>query len=243
MFKLNKIMYIDPVGPEGACPELIKDLEKVKRENTRIEFTCLKKGPKHLEYRYYGAIILPELLDLLKSLEKDGYDAAIIGCFYDPGLYEAKEILNRMVVTAPAESSVQIAATLGHRFSILVGRQKWVPQMMENIIKYGFKDKLASFKILGFTPDSLHENEKITFEKMKEKAKEAVEVDGAEVIILGCTMSYGFYEKLQDYLNVPVIDPVVASLKYAEFLVDIRDRAGWYNSKKYAFESLYLEDF
>ena len=234
---MAKIMYIDPVGPEGATPEIIKGLEFVKRKDTSISFMCLEKGPDNLEYRYYGAVILPELMEKLKKLEKEGYDGAIIGCFYDPGLYEAKEILNHLVVTAPAESSMQIAATLGHKFSILVGRQKWIQQMMENVERYGFRDKLASFKSFGFTPHDFHKDDRITFERMKEKAREAIEEDGAEVIILGCTMSYGFHEKLQTALNVPVIDPVIASLKYAEFLIELRDNVKWYNSKIYAFEA------
>ncbi|HHW03871.1 MAG TPA: hydantoin racemase [Thermoanaerobacterales bacterium] len=234
---MPKIMYIDPVGPKGACPKLKNDLDRIKQKNTEVEFTCLKKGPEHLEYRYYEALILPELLDTIRDLETKEYDAAIIGCFYDPGLYEAREILNRMVVTAPAEASLHIAATLGRKFSILVGRLKWVPQMMENIMKYGLKDKLASFKSLEMGALDFHMDENITLSKMKEKALEAIELDGAEVIILGCTMNFGFYEKLQDQLKVPVIDPAIAALKYAELLVEIRDKLGWYTSKKYAFET------
>ncbi len=234
---MSKIMYIDPVGPKAACTELKNELQNLKGGKTQVEFTCLQNGPDHLEYRYYAALILPELLRIMKDLEQKNYDAAIIGCFYDPGLYEAKEILNHMVVTAPAEASMHIAATLGYKFSILVGREKWIPQMMENVIRYGLKDKFASFKSLGFGANDFHDDEDKVLEKMVEKAKEAVEMDGAEVIVLGCTMNFGFYEKLQHKLKIPVIDPIIAALKYAEFLVEVRDNFGWYNSKKFAFET------
>jgi allantoin racemase len=40
-----------------------------------------------------------------------------------------------LVVTAPAEASMHIAVTLGQRFSIIVGRTKWIPLMRENVIK------------------------------------------------------------------------------------------------------------
>ncbi|AYO29760.1 hydantoin racemase [Biomaibacter acetigenes] len=236
---MRKIIYIDPVGPDGACSEITKYLDCVKSKDTKLEFTCLEKGPKHLEYRYYSALILPDLLDLIKKLEEKEYDAAIIGCFYDPGLYEAKEILERMVVIAPAEASLHIAATLSYKFSILVGRRKWIPQMMENVIKYGFKDRLASFKCLDFAVDEFHKDEKVTLDRMIKKANEAIEYDGAEAIILGCTMNFGFYKELQKFIKVPVIDPTIAAVKYAEFLIDIRDLMGWYTSKKFAFETPY----
>jgi allantoin racemase len=52
-------------------------------------------------------------------------------------------------------------------------------------------------------------------------------------------MNFGFYKELQKFIKVPVIDPTIAALKYAEFLIDIRDLMGWYNSKKFAFETPY----
>jgi len=40
-----------------------------------------------------------------------------------------------------------------------------------------------------------------TLTKLREKAREAVEGDGAEVVILGCTMQFGFYVELQEHLG------------------------------------------
>jgi len=182
-------------------------------------------------------LIIPDLLHIIKDLEKKSYDAAIIGCFYDPGLLAAKEIANRIIITAPAEASLYLAATLGFKFSIIVGREKWIPRIMENIDFYGLKDKLASFKTLELGVIDFHKDEAVTLKKLKEKAKEAVEQDRAEVIILGCTMQFGFYRDLQEYIKVPVIDPVIASFKYAEYLVELRDRFDWQVSKRCAFEN------
>ena len=234
---MPRIIYIDPVGPEGACHSLKEGLERIKHKETEVEFIHLNRGPRHLEYRYYESLIIPDLLHIIKDLEKKNYDAAIIGCFYDPGLLAAKEISNRIIITAPAEASIHLAATLGYKFSIIVGREKWIPRMMENIEFYGLKDKLASFKTLGLGALEFNKDEVSTKKKLKEKAIEAVEQDRAEVIVLGCTMQFGFYKELQEYIKVPVIDPIIASFKYAEYLVELRDRFGWQISKRYAFES------
>jgi len=130
---MPKIVYIDPVGPEGACHALKEGLEGIKHKETEVKFIHLNRGPQHLEYRYYESLIIPDLLHIIKDLEKKNYDAAIIGCFYDPGLFAAKEISNRIIITAPAEASLYLAATLGYKFSIIVGRRKWIPRIMENI--------------------------------------------------------------------------------------------------------------
>ena len=49
--------------------------------------------------------------------------------------------------------------------------------------------------------------------------------------MLGCTIEFGFYRKVQDELGVPVIDAIVAPLRYAEFLADIDSRHGWSTSR------------
>ncbi len=233
---MARIAYIDPVSPEAATPFLIDELNKVKGSNDEIEFFSLKRGPQHLEYRYYEALITTDLLNMVRKLDKENYDACVIGCFYDPGLYAAREISKRMVIAAPAESSFNLAMMLGHKFSVLVGREKHIPRMMENVEYYGCKNRLASFKVLDFGVLDFHVDESKTISKLKQKGREAIEADGAEVIILGCTMQVGFYQELQDYLKVPVIDPVIAALKYAGYLAEIRDRFNWKTSRARTFE-------
>ncbi len=234
---MSKILWIDPVGTNLFDEPIKAFLETAKRPETTLEVVSLDKGPMHLEYHYYEALVLADTLHVVRRAELDGYDAAVIGCFYDPGLREAREITERLVVTAPAEAAMHIATTLGHTFSVLVGRKKWIPKMHENVVKYGFTDQLASFKSLEMGVYEFQKDPKETARRMREAAREAVEVDGAEVIVLGCTIEFGFYRELQAELGVPVIDAVLAPLKYAEFLVDLRERFDWSHSKVYGYQS------
>ncbi|HCP31772.1 TPA: hydantoin racemase [Candidatus Acetothermia bacterium] len=234
---MSKILFIDPVGTDLFDKPIQEFLETAKAPETELDVVSLKRGPMHLEYHYYEALILADTLHVVRQAELDGYDAAVIGCFYDPGLYEAREITDRLVVTAPAEAAMHIATTLGHTFSILVGRKKWIPKMHENVVKYGFSDQLASFKSLDMGVYDFQEDPEETARRMRAAAKEAVGKDGAEVIILGCTIEFGFYKELQEEFQVPVIDAVLAPLKYAEFLVELRDRFDWSHSKVYGYQS------
>ncbi len=233
---MRKILYINPVGTNIFDEPMKNYLNKYKDEETIVDVKSLSRGPHHLEYYSYDAAILPELLKIIKKAEKENYDAAIIGCFYDPGLLEAREIVDKLIVTAPAESSLHIASTLGDRFSIIVGRKKWIPLMMRNVINYGFREKLVSFKSVDLGVYELHKDEEETKRRLIKLSQEAIN-EGAEVIILGCTVFFGFFEELQNIIGVPVIDPVIASLKYAEFLIDLSKKTRWYFSKKYSYET------
>lgn len=234
---MPKIAYIDPVGPGGATPLFKQELSVVANAGTEIEYLYFSRGPEHLEYRYYEALITTDLMLLIKELGEKGYDGCVIGCFYDPGLYAAREVSGNMTVTSLAESSLYLASILGNKFSILVGREKHIPRMMENIKLYGMEDRLASFKALGLRVQEFHEDEGITEELMIKKAEEAIKYDGAEVIVLGCSMTIGFYEKLQEILGVPVIDPVIAAFKHTEYLIQLRDCFGWKLSRINAFQA------
>ncbi len=232
----QRIMYIHPVSAE-AVEEETRFLMAQKQERTELTLVSLPRGPEHLEYRYYEALVLVDILHLIKEAESQGFDAAVIGCFYDVGLQAAREVAERMVVVAPCEASTHIASTLGDKFSIVVGRPKWIPEMMENVIRYGMKEKLASFKSVDLGVLDFHQDEEETVRRFREVGREAVERDGAQVLILGCTATYGFYRELQEELGVPVIDSMIAAFKAAEFAADLKNRFGWSHSKIGGYES------
>jgi len=238
----QKILYIDPVGSE-VVDEGLQFLIDQKQEGTEVFRVTLPRGPQHLEYRYYEALILVDTLHLIKEAESQGFDAAIIGCFYDVGLEAAREVAERMVVVAPCQASVYLAATMGDKFSIIVGRRKWIPEMMENVIRYGMKERLASFKSVNLGVLEFHQDEAETARRFVQAGREAIDRDGAEVIILGCTATSGFYRELQAELGVPVIDSTLAAFKTAEFAAELRNRFGWSHSKIGAYESPPPEEF
>jgi allantoin racemase len=239
---VRKILYIDPVGVEVVA-EGLEFLASHKQQGTELTMVTLPRGPEHLEYRYYEALVLVDILHLVKEAESQGFDAAVIGCFYDVGLQAAREVVEQMAVVAPCEASVHIAASLGEKFSIIVGRRKWIPEMMENVVRYGMKERLASFKSVDLGVLEFHQDEEETARRFREAGQEAVERDGAEVLILGCTATYGFFRELQQELGVPVIDSMIAAFKTAEFAAELKTRLGWSHSKIGGYESPPPEEF
>jgi allantoin racemase len=237
-----RILYLNPVG----TPIFNKAMEEVLRgaaePGTDVDIVSLRRGPWHVEYYYYESLALPDVLHMVKDAENRGYDAVVLGCFYDLALQEAREISERTTITAPAEAAMLTACSLGDKFSIIVGRRKWIPQMMSNVVRYGLKDRLASFKTLEMGVLDFQRNRKETERRQLERAREAVDEDGAETIILGCTVEFGFWKKLQDELGVPVLDPVITPLKFAEYLVTLKNRFGWSHSKIGAYESPHIDE-
>ena len=41
---------------------------------------------------------------------------------------------------------------------------------------------------------------------------------------------------MQNEFDIPIIDPMIAAVKYAEYLIDIKEKAGWTFSRKGLYE-------
>jgi allantoin racemase len=240
--KRMRVLWLSIVGTNEFDQPTKEYLDSAKAEGTDIEVASFPWGPHHVEFHSYESIMLPAITGTVFH-NRDYYDSFIIGCFYDPGLEEAREVSGSAIVVAPCEAALAVAPSLGNTFSVIVGRRKWIPRMKENALKYRPAAQLASFRSLDLGVLDFHADEDCTKQRMIEEGRKAIEEDGAEVIVLGCTATFGFYEEMQAALGVPVLDPVITPLKYAEFLVDLRDRFGWGHSRAGLYEPPKPEEY
>jgi len=237
-----RILWINPVGTAGFDTYIGQILKKSSRPDTEVDVVSLPEGrPMHLEYHAYEGLVIADIVNIVYTHAKE-FDAVVIGCFYDLGLREAREVSGKAPVVAPCQASLVFASHLGNRFSILVGREKWIPKMEENVRLYGYGDRLASMRSLGLGVYDFQADKNRTARVLLEQGKRAVEEDNAEVLILGCTIEFGFHEKMQDALGVPVIDAVLAPFKLAEMLADTAGRFSWYPSRKWGSEEPPLDE-
>ena len=228
---MRRILYIDPIGADSFEPRLYDALLARKSKDTQLDLVTLPAGrPHHLEYHAYEALVIPDIVHITLQ-EAPHYDALVIGCFYDIGLREAREVSGKAPITAPCQATSSIAATLGNRFSVLVGRRKWIPKMRENLNLYGHSERLASMRALGLGVRDFQVDHERTKERLLSEGRAAIEEDGAEVLILGCTAEYGFFQSMQEELGVPVLDAALAPLKQAELLAETATQLGWRPSR------------
>ncbi len=233
-----RILWIDPIVEDRLYVDALrKALGDARRPDTQVEIISLPAGrsPRHLRYHAYEALVVADIVTAVYRLAAD-YDAFVIGCFYDLALREAREVSGKAIVTAPCEASIAIASQLGNTFSVLVGADKAIPKMRENIRQYGLEHRLMSMRPLNMAVLEFQSQAERTLEAMRREGRIAVEEDRAEVIVLGCSAEVGFHKTLQDDLGVPVIDSALAPFKYAEFLAEAARRFGWHPSRRWGSE-------
>jgi allantoin racemase len=231
------ILWINPVGGDFFDRDTAQILNKVRRAETSVDVISLPGSrPRHLEYHAYEALVVADIVRITYAMS-ERYAAIVIGCFYDVGLREAREVSGRAVVTAPCQSALAIAGQLANTFSVLVGRRKWIPKMHENVRMYGYEPRMASMRPLDLGVHDFQADHERTCDRLLTEGRRAVEQDGAEALILGCTAEYGFHETMQAELGVPVIDAVLAPFKLAELLAETARDLGWYPSRRWGSEA------
>ena len=222
-----KIVYVLP-GPisrtESGQVELNRRLEVLRSyasPNTQVDIIDVDQGPASIESLYEEYLAIPNTVDLMVQLEKKGYDAAILGCYGDPGLDAIREVTEKMVVVGPGEAGVMAAALCGYQFSIVTVTKSIVHPLQHLVEKAGVGKKLASVRAIETPVLEMAANKEQTVQKLIEEGRKAIEIDGADTLVLGC-MTMGFLnvaEQMSAELGVPVINPGLVSLKTAEALV------------------------
>ena len=98
MIERCRLLWLNPIGSDAFDAAFRDMLNSFRREGTEVTVRSLARGPHHLEYHLYESLVLPDMLAEVRRAEEEGFDAIVLGCFYDVGLREAREITNRLVI-------------------------------------------------------------------------------------------------------------------------------------------------
>jgi allantoin racemase len=230
------ILWVNPVGTGAFDAEVKEVIDRVRSPEHIPHIRHLETGPVHVEYHLYENATLLPTVDLIRQAEADGFGAAVLGSFYDGCLTELREAV-KMPVVGQCEPTVHFAATLGHRFSIIVGRRKWIPKMHDNVVQYGLGAKLASFRSVDMGVEELAARPEEFAARVIEAGVQAVEEDGAEVIVLCELVPLAMEEKAKAELSVPLINPGAVCWKWAEMAADLYLKLGVSHGRAFGYES------
>jgi allantoin racemase len=202
--------------------DILQSAHYFSRADTELVARNPEKGPVTIEGWYDEHIAVRELIEeVLNAEQHESFDAYVVACFGDPGLYALREITDKPVVGI-AEAALTLAGFVAARFSIVTIMPRIRLMLEELVHRVGVEHKIASIR----TPNLCVLDFQRDFEGCKEvlirEARDTIEKDYAEAIILGCAGMAGFAEQVQQAVGVPVFDAVASAVKVAEALVDMK---------------------
>jgi len=193
------------------------------------------------EFLLVGASRLPIVRE---ACESGKYNAIVLLGGGDPGFPEAREIArrHRIPVTANAHAQMHVARLLGNKFSIVDISETHNMHMYNLVVRYRFAERCASIRNINFPmprpafPDArpLHREHARALAGERSEMVEAaiaesvaaIEEDGAEVIILGCSAAFWLQPLLQRGLEeigweVPVLEGYRCAIELAKLMVNL----------------------
>ena len=186
-----------------------------------FEYRAVKAGPVNYSSHHDFVLADTSIFEAGCRAQQEGFAAVCIDTMSDSGVAALRSVLD-IPVFGPGKVSMLSALMLGDRFSILTMASRWKPLYKKALDELGMHHKCASVRAIEVSPDNqalLSGKEEEIFPLLEAAAMKAIEIDGADVIILGSTTMHQAHAHLQARLPVPVINPGPLSYKIAESML------------------------
>jgi allantoin racemase len=163
--------------------------------------------------------------------EQAGYDALFVNSVADYGLRAIRSAV-RIPAVGAGQAAMLLACAIGHRFSIV---SILPPSLGEahaaQLREYHLTDRCASMRFVTTEaematiadPDSFYvrmrSRRRDMVERIGEHVRAAVEVDGADAVVLGCTCMVPVARDLAELTGAVIVNPLDAAVLHADTLV------------------------
>ena len=221
---------------------LSEHLNGVKRPETEIDINGVDDGSMDL---HYNAVVAVNsygpggVLNKIIQAADQGYDAVAIGCFLDPALQEARELVP-IPVLGLGEASMLTACMYGARFSGVAFHAKQAQYYDRKAFEYGLASRHVPFGNLGIdfnqVQTAFSNAEGMTGNFISESRRLAAQ--GAEVILAACATVNAIIrrERIREVDGALVMDCNAVLLKLTESMAELAQSAGLRASQRLLYQ-------
>lgn len=181
-----------------------------------ISVDCIRSGPISIESNSDEVAAEKALITQAIEAEQAGYHALVVYCFSDLGVHALRENLTIPVI-GPGAVTIAVADMISVRFTVVTTAQKNVPRTTRRLQGSAVcREKMAAVRAMNIPVEALRERPDVTREYLERVCRNAIEIDGADTILLGCLGFAGYGAEIQEKMGITVLDPSSLSVAYAE---------------------------
>jgi len=215
-----RLLIINPNISESVTALIEAEARATAPADVSLTMMTAPAGVAYIETRF-EALLGAYATAQLAAEHIAGHDALIVAAFGDPGLDALREVMP-VPVLGMTESALASACLLGQRFSIIAISQRiqaWYRQVVES---HGLIGRLASIRALDQPLANIATVQGDHEAGLRALINQAVDEDGADVIIVAGAPLAGLARKLRGTLPVPVVDGVSSAVRHAITLVELQ---------------------
>ena len=208
-----RVLVINPNSTESMTGGIVAAARAAAAPDVTIEGMTNAGAPPAIQGEADGRAATPGVIAACRDAGVQGYDAAIIACFDDTGLAEARTAASIPVIGI-GHAAFLTAMVFG-RFSVITTLPVSVPVIEDNVSRYGLSEVCARVRPSGLPVLSLEQDPAAARETLDACARAAAADDGADALVLGCAGMAPFGAAMQHASGLPAIDGVAAAVGLA----------------------------
>jgi Asp/Glu/hydantoin racemase len=216
-----KILLLNPNTSAGMTEAMTRVASAAVGPGTTLLPLTADTGFPYISSRAEAQVAGAVALDLIARHRRE-VDAVVIAAFGDPGLLAARELFDLPVV-GMAEAAMTSALLLGQRFGFVTFTRHMRPWYEQSVAQAGLQSRFAGVRTpqAGFQSVTTVQDE--LFDDLRGLVQEAVDEDGADVVILAGAPLAGLAQRYTDAPAV-LVDPISAAVTQAEALARLAPR-------------------
>lgn len=198
--------------------------------------TSARIAGRAVNYAYLHRFHDTQIIENVRRAEREGFDAVIIGVLQDPGLWEARSVVDIPVI-GYGEVSMLTACMHGSRFAFVAINPEMDPLVRTMIHAQGLESRAAptAYMDCGYPDlsDAVNGKPERFLSAFRAAAHKAIRDHAVDVLLPGQTIIAELLWRagVAAIEGALVLDPRLPLLRMAEMLVDMR-RAGFGISRR-----------
>ncbi len=212
---MQRLLIINPNTSASVTALLQHHAQRCAGPTVKVSSVTARFGAPYIACEASYAVATHATLDAWVAAKSSAevYDALLIGCFGDPGLFALQDVCS-IPVTGLAQAAFIHAAKSGP-FAIVTGGDRWKPMLHRLAQNLGFGSLLVGIHTVAQSGAELARDPVAAQQILTTCCEEAAARFGAKSIILGGAGLAGMAERIQPHIGLPVIDSVSAGVRYA----------------------------
>lgn len=221
-----EIKIVIPTRKDQLTLERLRNnLSQVSNPKFQYTFSFLSEGPELNAPYHEFTTILPHLMHKIKEVADEGAQAIVIAHYLDPGLEAVREIVSVPVIGL-GHTAFRLASMLARRISIISSVPSHLGPIEAITIAESLSKKVVSMNSVEIIRQDDQKVSQPSLDQLFEVTREAVEQDGAKLIILALDGYDDLSGQVKENLeihghSIPILDPLKTTIKSAENLVNM----------------------
>ncbi|MFK7941850.1 MAG: aspartate/glutamate racemase family protein [Paracoccaceae bacterium] len=214
---MMRVLVINPNSTVSMTAGVLAAARAAAAPDVTVEGRTNLGAPAAIQGPVDGEAATPGVIAIVADAVKEGFDAAIIACFDDTGLEEARATSPIPVIGIG--QAAFLAAMVYGRFSVITTLPVSVPVIEANIDRYGLADCCAAVHASGLPVLFLEQDPAAAKATLTDCAKRVASQDSTQALVLGCAGMAAFGPAMERASGLPAVDGVAAAAGLARTVI------------------------